>query len=83
VLFMRLHGYVLDARQRNCESLQCLARNRRRKLGLKQAAQERTALDEFAPDFIPSLFRGELRVFTRPEDTERLLEGLRMAGFTS
>jgi hypothetical protein len=50
---------------------------------LKQAAQERTALDEFAPDFIPSLFRGELRVFTRPEDTERLLEGLRMAGFTS
>ena len=34
MLFMRLHGYVLDARQRNCESLQCLARNRRRKLGL-------------------------------------------------
>ena len=37
MLFMRLHGYVLDARQRNCESLQCFVRNRRRKLGLESA----------------------------------------------
>ena len=34
MLFMRLHGYVLDTRQRNCKSLQCLVPNRRRKLGL-------------------------------------------------
>jgi adenylate cyclase len=46
---------------------------------LKQAAQERLALDGFAPDFIPSLFRGENRVFTRSEDFEHLLEGLRLA----
>ena len=33
----------------------------------------------FAPDFIPSMFRGENRVFTRAEDMEHLLEGLRLA----
>ena len=47
---------------------------------LQKAAQERAVLDGFAPDFIPSLFRGENRVFTRPEDMEHLLEGLRLAG---
>ena len=36
-------------------------------------------LDGFAPDFVASLFRGENRVFTRPEDMEHLLEGLRLA----
>ncbi len=44
-----------------------------------RAAQERAVLDGFAPDFIPSLFRGENRVFTRPEDMEHLLDGLRLA----
>lgn len=32
---------------------------------LPRAAQERTVLDGFAPDFIPSLFRGQNPVFTR------------------
>lgn len=47
---------------------------------LQRAAQERAVLDGFAPDFIASLFRGENRVFTRPEDMAHLLEGLRLAG---
>jgi adenylate cyclase len=46
---------------------------------LQKAAQERVVLDGFAPDFIPSLFRGENLVFTRSEDTEHLLDGLRQA----
>jgi TolB-like protein len=46
---------------------------------LAKAARERTMLNSFAPDFIPSLFRGENPVFTRPEDLEHLLEGLRLA----
>jgi len=46
---------------------------------LRKAAQERAILDGFAPDFIGSLFRGENRVFTRPEDMEHLLDGLRLA----
>jgi tetratricopeptide (TPR) repeat protein len=46
---------------------------------LQKAAQERAVLDGFAPDFIASLFRGENRVFTRPEDMEHLLDGLRLA----
>jgi adenylate cyclase len=46
---------------------------------LQKAAMERTILDGFAPDFVPSLFRGENRVFTRSEDMEHLLEGLRLA----
>jgi adenylate cyclase len=46
---------------------------------LPRAAQERAVLDGFAPDFIASLFRGENRVFTRPEDMEHLLDGLRLA----
>ena len=36
-------------------------------------------LDGFAPDFIPSLFCDENRIFTRPEDMEHLLDGLRLA----
>ena len=36
-------------------------------------------LDGFAPDFIASLFRGENRVFTRPDDIGHLLDGLRLA----
>ena len=46
---------------------------------LQKAAQERVVLDGFAPDFIASLFRGENRVLSRPEDMEHLLEGLRLA----
>ena len=46
---------------------------------LQNAAQERAVLDGFAPDFIVSLFRGENRVFTRPENMERRPDGLRLA----
>jgi adenylate cyclase len=46
---------------------------------VEKATLERAVLDGFAPDFIPSMFRGENRVFTRPEDMEHLLEGLRLA----
>jgi hypothetical protein len=41
---------------------------------MQRAAQERAVLDGFA-----SLFRGENRVFTRPEDMDHLLRGLRLA----
>jgi hypothetical protein len=37
-------------------------------------------LDAFAPDFTASLFRDENRVFMRPENMERLPDGLRLAG---
>ena len=47
---------------------------------LQKAAQDRAVLDGFAPDFIAILFRGENRVFTRPENMEHLLDGLRLAG---
>ena len=39
------------------------------------------ALLQAAPDFIPSLFRGENKIFEQKEHTEILLEGLRKAGF--
>jgi TolB-like protein/class 3 adenylate cyclase len=46
---------------------------------LEKAARERAILDSFAPDLIPSLFRGEVRVFSRAEDMAHLLDGLRLA----
>ena len=46
---------------------------------LQRSAEERAVLDGFAPDFVASLFRGENRVFTRPDDMEHLLDGLRLA----
>ena len=46
---------------------------------LEKAARERAILDSFAPDLIPSLFRGEVRVFSRAEDMTHLLDGLRLA----
>lgn len=47
---------------------------------LREAARERKSLDGFAPDFVPSLFRGENRVFTQPNHMQDLLDGLRLAG---
>jgi tetratricopeptide (TPR) repeat protein len=47
---------------------------------MMRARTEIAVLNSFAPDFIASLFRGENRVFTRPEDMEHLLDGLRLAG---
>jgi len=37
-------------------------------------------LDEIAPDFIPSLFRGDFKVFGRTEHMNKLLLTLRSAG---
>ncbi len=53
----------------------CCARSGNR----QRAVEERTALDSFAPDFIPALFRGGHTMFAKPEDMEHLLEGLRLA----
>jgi TolB-like protein len=38
------------------------------------------ALQRVAPDFIPSLFRGDYRPFRKPEHMAMLLDGLRKAG---
>jgi hypothetical protein len=40
----------------------------------------RTLLDSLAPGFIASVFRGEYPEFTRRQDMEHLLDGLRLAG---
>ena len=40
-------------------------------------------LRAIAPDFIPSLFRGDFRPFHRPEHMEKLLAILRKAGLGS
>jgi TolB-like protein len=45
-----------------------------------RARSEIAVLNSFAPDFIPSLFRGQNPVFARKEDMENLLGGLRLAG---
>jgi Tfp pilus assembly protein PilF len=47
---------------------------------MERAARERAVLDGFAPDFLPSLFRGDIKVFSRPVDMAHLLDGLRPAG---
>jgi hypothetical protein len=41
-----------------------------------------SVLDSFAPGFIGSVFRGQNPVFTRKEDMENLLGGLRLAGLS-
>ena len=41
----------------------------------------REALMQAAPDFIGSVFRGENRLYVKPEHMEILLDGLRKAGF--
>jgi adenylate cyclase len=41
------------------------------------------ALQRVAPDFIPSLFRGDYRVFRKPEHEAMLLDSLRKAGLAS
>ena len=46
---------------------------------LERAARERAVLDSFAPDFLAGLFRGDFKVFARPDQMEHLLESLRMA----
>lgn len=40
-------------------------------------------LESVAPDFIPSLFRGDYRPFHRPDHMAMLLDNLRTAGLGS
>ena len=47
---------------------------------MARARAEIAVLNSFAPGFIASVFRGENPVFTRKEDMEHLLDGLRLAG---
>jgi adenylate cyclase len=47
---------------------------------MTRARSETAVLDDFAPGFIRSMFRGENPVFARREDMQHLLEGLRLAG---
>jgi TolB-like protein/DNA-binding SARP family transcriptional activator len=47
---------------------------------LDEAARHAAELHSFAPDFLPSIFRGELFFYRLPEHTALLLEGLRKAG---
>ena len=49
---------------------------------MARARAEIAVLNSFAPGFVASLFRGENPVFTRKEDMEHLLEGLRLAGLS-
>ena len=45
-----------------------------------RAAKELAALNNIAPDFTASLFRGDFQVFRKPEDMAHLLDSLRLAG---
>jgi adenylate cyclase len=49
---------------------------------MARARSEIAVLDSFAPGFIASVFRGQNPVFTRKEDMEELLGGLRLAGLS-
>ena len=49
---------------------------------MARARTEIAVLDSFAPGFIASVFRGQNPVFTRKEDMENLLDGLRLAGLS-
>ena len=49
---------------------------------MARARSEIAVLDSFAPNFIASLFQGQNPVFTRREDMENLLGGLRLAGLS-
>ena len=50
-------------------------------IGDLQKAQEHAAfLRSFAPNFIPSLFEGEMKLYKDPAHDRRLAEGLRKAG---
>ena len=45
-----------------------------------EAAKQVQRLNEFAPEFIPSLLKGDLALYQKPDDNELLLQGLREAG---
>jgi TolB-like protein len=47
---------------------------------LKEAREHADFLESFAPDFTPSLLRGEITLYSDPEHNALLVEGLRKAG---
>ena len=47
----------------------------------EDAAQHADVLGSFAPDFIPSLLKGELTLYKLPDHNALLVEGLKRAGF--
>jgi TolB-like protein len=47
---------------------------------LEEARKHLEFLESFSPDFIPSLLRGDITLYSNPKHDALLLEGLRMAG---
>ena len=47
---------------------------------LEQANVHAAALEEFSPEYIPSLLRGDVQIYKAPSHNNLLLEGLRKAG---
>jgi len=46
----------------------------------EEAQKQARRLEEFAPDFVPSLLNGSLVLYRQPEHNDLLIEGLRAAG---
>jgi len=46
-----------------------------------EAARQAAELKAFAPDFLPSIFRGDMTLYKSPEPNALLVDGLRKAGF--
>jgi len=49
---------------------------------MEEAGEHVDYLDSFSPDFIPSVLRGDLKLYKLPEHNALLLEGLRKAGLS-
>ncbi len=49
---------------------------------LKEAREHVDFLESFAPDFMPSLLRGDITLYSNPNHDALLVEGLRKAGFS-
>ena len=47
---------------------------------LDEAAKHADYLESFAPDFIPSVLRDDITLYSNPEHKASLVEGLRKAG---
>ncbi len=56
----------------------CCVHNR----NLKEAREHVDFLESFAPDFLPSLMRGDITLYSNPDHDALLVEGLRKAGFS-
>jgi predicted lipase len=47
---------------------------------LDEAVRQAEDLKAFAPDFLPSILRGEMTLYKMPEHNALLVDGLRKAG---